>query len=72
VLHIDLMRPLRPSRQEVADYAACLLHGLSDIAEGSGMARLAELLRAAEIEAKRERAAAAAEARKRTPLRRRG
>lgn len=44
-----------PTREEFADYASAMLAGLSAMAEGAEMARLAALLRAAAQEAEAAR-----------------
>jgi hypothetical protein len=48
--------PHDPDPRETAAYAAALLAGLADLAEASGLERLAALVEAAHAQARRDRA----------------
>jgi hypothetical protein len=48
--------PREPDPRETAAYAAALLAGLADLAEASGLERLAALVDAAHAQARRDRA----------------
>ncbi len=50
--------PRTPDPRETAAYAAALLAGLADLAEASGLERLAALVEAAHEQARRDRASA--------------